>query len=419
MEELMRIAFLVHRFPELSETFIVNQATGLIEAGHEVDVYAARAGKGSKVHADIHRYRLLERTHYWSMPRSYLVRSIKAVGVIGRTWRRPDVLLRALDVRGRGRQALSLGVLYTSATVLKQRKAYDIVHCQFGTLGRTALALQDVGVTDGRLVVSFRGSDLTSGGRDRSYEEMFQRGHLFLPVCERLRQQLISRGCDAQKIRVHHSGIKLSRFAYTGRRPAVSGPTRLLTIARLVEKKGVAYAIEAIGRLKASGRDVHYTVAGDGPQRSDLDRMIDELDLGEQVKLVGPKSQEEVIALLQDAHLFVTPSVTAASGDQEGIPNVLKEAMAMGIPVVSTRHSGIPELVQDGVSGLLAPERDSEALAERLACLIDHPEKWAAMGRAGRQHVESEFDSDKLNKELVDLYLQVISNDRSPLRVVP
>jgi colanic acid/amylovoran biosynthesis glycosyltransferase len=147
--------------------------------------------------------------------------------------------------------------------------------------------------------------------------------------------------------------------------------------------------------------------------------MIDELDLGEQVKLVGPKSQEEVIALLQDAHLFVTPSVTAASGDQEGIPNVLKEAMAMGIPVVSTRHSGIPELVQDGVSGLLAPERDSEALAERLACLIDHPEKWAAMGRAGRQHVESEFDSDKLNKELVDLYLQVISNDRSPLRVVP
>ena len=97
-----------------------------------------------------------------------------------------------------------------------------------------------------------------------------------------------------------------------------------------------------------------------------------------------------------------------ASGETEGIPNVLKEAMATGIPVIGTWHSGIPELVTDGVSGLLVPERDVDALAEALVTLVDHPGRWPAMGLAGRQRVEAEFDSDKLNQELVELYEQVL-----------
>jgi colanic acid/amylovoran biosynthesis glycosyltransferase len=156
---------------------------------------------------------------------------------------------------------------------------------------------------------------------------------------------------------------------------------------------------------------VRYTVAGDGRLRGELDRMIDELGLRAEVRLVGAKSHTEVIALLREAHLFIAPCVTAQSGDQEGIPNVLKEAMATGIPVLSTRHSGIPELVEHDVSGLLVPERDSEALAERLAFLIDHPERWSAMGRAGRERVEAQFDSDRLDKELVELYQQAISEN--------
>jgi colanic acid/amylovoran biosynthesis glycosyltransferase len=118
----------------------------------------------------------------------------------------------------------------------------------------------------------------------------------------------------------------------------------------------------------------------------------------------GAQSHDKIIAILRGMHILLTPSVTAPNGDQEGIPNVLKEAMAMGMPVVSTRHSGIPELVEDGVSGYLAAEGDAEALAQELARMIAHPERWGAMGKAGRQRVESEFNSQRLNDRLVTLY---------------
>jgi colanic acid/amylovoran biosynthesis glycosyltransferase len=390
----MKIAILVHRFPELSETFIVNQITGLIDAGHEVDVYASGPGHPGKAHADIDRYQLLDRTHYWGFPRSYLLRGIKRVGLQGHDgWRRAALWLSLVDA----------GVRFL------RRQRYDVIHCQFGTLARAASALHDIGAVNGKLVVSFRGSDLTKRTATFDVREIFQKAHLLLPVCERFREELIRQGCDPQKVRVHHSGIKLAPFAYAERRRTSGEPTRILTIGRLVEKKGVAYAIRAVARVKASGRQVRYTVAGDGRLRGELDRMIDELGLRAEVQLVGAKSHTEVIALLREAHLFIAPCVTAPSGDQEGIPNVLKEAMATGIPVLSTRHSGIPELVEHDVSGLLVPERDSEALAERLASLIDHPERWSAMGRAGRERVEAQFDSDRLDKELVELYQQAIS----------
>jgi len=146
-------------------------------------------------------------------------------------------------------------------------------------------------------------------------------------------------------------------------------------------------------------------VVGEGALRGELERLIGELGVGAHVRLLGWRSHDEVIRLCGSAHLMVAPSVTAANGDQEGIPNAVKEAMALGLPVVATRHSGIPELVEDGVSGLLVPERDVDALADRLAYLIDHGDAWATMARAGRAVVEADFDIEKLNDSLERLYL--------------
>jgi colanic acid/amylovoran biosynthesis glycosyltransferase len=107
---------------------------------------------------------------------------------------------------------------------------------------------------------------------------------------------------------------------------------------------------------------------------------------------------------MQRSHLLVAPSVTAEDGDQEGIPNVLKEAMATGMPVVSTYHSGVPELVEHGVTGLLAPERDAAALAAALTELVDHPESWTSFALAARRKVEEEYDAERLNDDLVAAY---------------
>ena len=116
--------------------------------------------------------------------------------------------------------------------------------------------------------------------------------------------------------------------------------------------------------------------------------------------MVGSKIHDEVIQVLAQSHILIAPSVTAADGDEERIPNTLKEAMAMGLPVISTVHADIPELVQDGVSEFLVPEHNVEALADRLMRLVDHPETWVAMGRAGRRRLEAEFAADRLNDEL-------------------
>jgi colanic acid/amylovoran biosynthesis glycosyltransferase len=122
------------------------------------------------------------------------------------------------------------------------------------------------------------------------------------------------------------------------------------------------------------------------------------------VSWLGALPHQEIVRVCRESHVLVAPSVTASGGDVEGIPNALKEAMALGLPVVATRHGGIAELVDDGVSGFLVPERNPAALAERLGFLLDHPERWEAMGRAGRAKVEAEFDAEPLNDRLVELY---------------
>ena len=166
----------------------------------------------------------------------------------------------------------------------------------------------------------------------------------------------------------------------------------------------MAYGIQAVASLLHKYPQVEYRIIGDGPLRPELSRLIQGANAGEQIKLLGWRTQEDIVKLMQEAHIFLAPSITSSTGDQEGIPVVLMEAMAQGLPVVSTWHSGIPELVQDGISGLLAPERDSDALAAKLDYLLTHHERWAPMGQAGRAYVQQFYDINLLNDQLVTLY---------------
>jgi glycosyltransferase involved in cell wall biosynthesis len=226
-----------------------------------------------------------------------------------------------------------------------------------------------------------------------------------IPVSRSLRDKLLANGCPAEKIRVLHSGIDCSRFRYSERRREPDGVTRLVGIGRFVEKKGWGYAIEAVARLIASGRIVHYTIVGEGALRSDVEQKIAECGIQDSVTLLGWCEQEEITRLLERSHILLAPSVTAKDGDQEGIPNVLKEAMAMGLPVISTWHSGIPELVEDGITGYLVPERDVDALTDRLIYVCEHPESWAKMGEKAKAKIEADFDTERINNTLEQMYI--------------
>lgn len=411
----MRIAFFVTYFPILSETFVLNQITGLIDRGHDVDIYANQPGDLDKVHPDVERYHLRDRTYYIpQFPENILWRLLKGLGLLLTHFSKaPGVFLRSLNIFKYGKEAASLWLLYLTIPLL-EKEPYDIIHCQFGTDGLKGMWLRDIGAINGKLITTFRGFDISwyiQEYGDRFYEKLFKSGDFFFSNCEFFKRRVVQLGCDENKIIVHGSGIDCSRFVFTPRYPSPDGMIRIATTGRLVEKKGIEYAIRAVAKLAKIYPNIEYNIVGDGPLRENLEQLIQELDVSDIVKLVGQKQQQELIEILNQSHIFTAPSVTSKEGNQDAPVNVLKEAMAMGLPVVSTYHGGIPELVEDGISGFLVPERDADALAQKLGYLIEHPEIWPDMGRAGRAYVEKHYDINQLNDRLVGIYRQLLSSD--------
>lgn len=406
----MKIAFLVTEFPSVSQTFVLNQIVGLIDLGHDVHIFADKAGHTAKIHSNYHKYDLSKKTYYHRIPKSKISRILKALYlIIKHAPVHHDVIFGTLNILKHGEQAWSLGLLFMSIPLLEQGP-FDIIHCQFGTLGLRAISVLPRRPRGCKIVTSMRGSDVTVFLKKHPgiYRELFSEGDLFLPVCGFLKDRLLQEGCEEEKIMVHYSGIDCSKFEYVERRRLPGEPLKVLTIARLVEKKGVAFAIEAVSGLLSKGEKIEYTVVGDGMLGEKLQQLISTMGVEQQVKLLGWKTHEEVKMLLAGSHVLVAPSLTSDGGDQEGIPNAIKEAMASGLPIISTFHSGIPELVIDGVTGFLVPERDATSLADSLAYLIRQPEICSEMGRAGRRQVEEKFDTHRLNKKLEELYCKLM-----------
>jgi colanic acid/amylovoran biosynthesis glycosyltransferase len=197
-------------------------------------------------------------------------------------------------------------------------------------------------------------------------------------------------------------GINLRMFTYVREKPPNDGTWKLLTVARLTEKKGIIYAIQAVAEL-GPAYNLSYTIVGDGELRDSLEASARDLKLQGKINFTGVVSHSGVGRLLQEADVLVHPSVTAADGDQEGMPTTIKEAMARGVPVVSTTHGGITELITDGVNGLLAPERDSRALAECIRKLFESPALVERIRNQARRTVEERYDVTALNARLCEI----------------
>ena len=418
----MKIAFIVGQFPVLSETFILNQVVGLIERGHQVDIYADKKGDTSKVHEAVEKYHLLDYTYYLpKIPQNLILRVFKSFRLLLKYGHSdPGAVMRSLDFLHHGEQAISLWLLYSIVPNLS--KSYDIIHCQFGTLSFRGMAFQRQNAPQAKLITTFRGHDISrfvKENSDRIYNELFKSGDFFLANCQFFRCHAIKLGCEPNKIVVHRSGLNCSKFPFSSRQLPVDGRINIATIGRLVEKKGIEYAIRAVALQAKTHPNIEYSIIGDGELKPDLERLIDKLNIGHLVNLLGWKNEQEIVGILQRSHLFIAPSVTAADGNQDAPINVLKEAMAMGLPVISTYHGGIPELVEEGVSGFLVPERDADTLAEKLGYLLDHPETWAEMGQSGRAFVKQHYDLHKLNDQLVTVYEQLLATDSGSLDCPP
>jgi glycosyltransferase involved in cell wall biosynthesis len=209
--------------------------------------------------------------------------------------------------------------------------------------------------------------------------------------------------CDGKVHRIYH-GLDISQFKFNSSARADSTEPVILSVARLVEKKGLGDLIAAADILRRRGRVFQVEIIGSGPQRERLKAQAKRLGLADRTSLTGAQPHDVVCLAYQRAAVFVLPCVIASNGDRDGIPNVLLEAMASGVPVVSTPVSGIPELVESAVNGLLVPPNDPAALAEAIDKLLASSELRENLARAARARIESSFSVDTGAEKLLALF---------------
>lgn len=302
------------------------------------------------------------------------------------------------------------------------RDAPVAIHAHFGKSGARILptALRH----DLPLIVSFHGGDATKETHFRPFwrtasvfalrrKALARHAALFLTDSGYLSERLAARGFPPDRMRVHHIGIDTSAY-----RPGPEGARRreVVFVGRFVEKKGLPILIEAMRLVQASTPDIALVLIGDGPERAAVEAAARDLPA---VQMRGWQSPEAVRAAVAGAMIVAVPSVIARNGDCEGLPSVIYEAAALATPVVATRHSGIPEAVRHGETGLLVPERDAPALAQAILELAHSPEARARFGAAARAHAERDLDSAVRGRALERMLDEAIAAHRSAARPAP
>ncbi|HUX70065.1 MAG TPA: glycosyltransferase [Cellulomonadaceae bacterium] len=314
--------------------------------------------------------------------------------------------------RGIHRLSAATGYLGVYDGVIRSSGA-TVVHAHFGT---SAVGVLPVARRHGLpLVVTFHGYDVTSearrtdpaGGRYRArLQEVFTYADTLIAVSDYVADRLVSLGAPAGKIRVQFIGIPTA-----GPEPApLSSRRGIVFVGRIVERKGVADLLDAVAALPPELRSVPVTVVGDGPLRLHLQAAS--TSAGLDVTWRGFLTPARVAEVLRENAIFCAPSSTAASGDAEAFGMVHLEAALQGLPVVAYAHGGVPQAVADGVTGLLAPEKDVAALSEHLRTLLTNPGLASTLGAHGRERVLSDFDIVARTAELEDIYASAAARAR-------
>jgi len=400
MSRVKRVVYVVSLFPCWSETFIVREITTLIASGVDVMIVSLKPPSEKMVQPDaealmpraVHPLPAGKAVLAWTGAAfAHFGTLARASGaIVARLWREPKAMLKSLVTLARATEQLG------------RIRAFDpdIIHAHWGTYPSTAAwALakmlrkpfgftchaHDIFIDDQLLKEKIEGAAVPV--TISNYNVDWLTRHT-TPVAR-------------ERLNVVHCGVDLGAlpFRRDGREQGL-----IVAVGRLDPIKGFDVLMGALAELKKAGRAFRCRVIGEGPQRAALEAMISREGLGASVELVGARPQAEVRAALYAAHVFALPSVVAPDGNRDGIPVALMEAMAAGTPSVSTFVSGIPELIEPDVSGLLVPPGNVAALANALARLLDDAALCDALAAEARRKVEREFDAEREAKKLLALF---------------
>lgn len=400
VDKEIRVAYVVKRYPRFSETFIVNEVLAHEEAGLPIEIFSLNPSNDSHFQDQISRVRAP-------------VRILPHAGLkLATFWDRlcagqrllPGLPSGLADVWSENvshvHQALVLGQAIVDSKI-------SHVHAHFGTSPATVarLAARFAGVS---YSFTAHAKDLYHQDVDRAALLRRHADHAtIITVSDFNRRVLLEEfGFRPDQIERVYNGIDLDRFCYDA--PTLR-PRRIVAVGRLIEKKGFNDLIDACGLLRDIGCAFECRIIGMGPEEESLRKRIEERGLVDRVSLAGPLPQHEVCRELQEAAVLAAPCVIAEDGDRDGVPTTLIEAMALGVPCVSTDVTGIPELVRHERTGLVVPQRDPKALAEAIARILDQTGERMRLSIAGRQHVEDLFDVRKSTRKLREIFRAAVA----------
>ncbi len=382
------LGFLVNTWPKLSETFILEEVLGLERQGVELRLYALGEPKDEITHGAVSRVRsVLARVPAAARARELLARHARVA--LAAPLRYAQTLLEA-SVRG----AAGWQDFLRAGWLAAQLKQDGVAHLHAHFISRSA----DIAQLASRLAgipfsISAHAKDIyTSPSADLRRK---LNAAQFTVTCTEANRSVLAEIAPEAEVRLMYHGIDRGIFHPSRRIVADAGePPLILAVGRLRAKKGLDTLIDACRLLHERGQRVRCEIVGYGEEHDALAHRIENAGLGRHVRLVGKLAREQVLERYARASVFVQPSRIAADGDRDGIPNVLLEAMAMGLPVVATRVSGIPEVVRDGRNGLLVEADAPLALAEAIEQVLLHPRQAAALGSAALHTVAEGFDND-------------------------
>ena len=379
---MSKVGYIVKRYPRYSETFIVNEILAHERAGLDLAIFALRPPSDShfqsivsEVRAPVHYLDVTSRaSDYWSRIAALSDR-------YPRVWEALPLgrRLHARDVY----QAVHLAELATAERITH-------FHAHFAT------SAADVARLASRITgIPFT---FTAHAKDIFLEEIdldalgekFRDAEAVVTVSDYNQRYLQEKiGLAATGVRRIYNGLDVAEFSFL---PPVDREPLILGVGRLVEKKGFDVLVEACKVLGETGTDFICTIVGEGEQREDLEKQIRDSELTGSVHLIGPRPRKEVMELIRRSAVVAAPCVVGSDGNRDGLPTVLLEAMALGTPCVSTDVTGIPEVLSNGTTGLLVPQRDARALAEALALLLKDGDTRCRFAANARARIESDFD---------------------------
>lgn len=417
----MRIGYILKRFPRLSETFILNEILALERAGVEVEIFSLLRPPKEGQHALLKELKA---------PVTYLPSSVSAARLTLKTG--PEAKAGSLPdfyddfeispPLFSGKSPQDLALLHLKAGLLAflaHRRGLRHFHAHFGSDATTA-ALLTSRLTGGSFSYTAHARDIyhtyVSPARDAQMRRAKMTEAKFLVTVSDYNARHLRKLCPEAAHRVHrlYNGIDLARFVPD---QSVQRPRRIVTVGRFIEKKGFPILIEACRILRDRGHAFDCQILGDGPMREELRSQISDLGLAGQIQLAGSLPQERLIAEMKTGAIMTLPCIVSESGDRDGLPTVLLEAMALGLPVVTTTVSGGPEIVAENKTGYLCPPGDPSALAARLESLLDAPERGIEMGLAGRERAERLFDLKTNVASLRTLFEEALNPDATMAKV--